>query len=143
MLDTIIRFSVLLAREMTGSEKVFGIYNFGIVIIFFNAMPGKKRFTNFVIGFYRMLGISMTLQNCCFLLSGSTTRGLSHLASNTIVSSSVVDTDLHHYIGDEGLSNSCHIMAIVPCDLKHVDDILAVLRLAFDFALICFKRKYG
>ena len=57
-----------------GSEKVFGIYNFGI-IIFSNAMPGKKRFTNFVIGFHRMLGISMTLRNCCFLLSGSTNKG--------------------------------------------------------------------
>ena len=73
MLDTIIRFSVLLAREMMGSEKVFGIYNFGI-IIFFNAMPGKKSFTNFVIGLYRMLGINMTLRKCCFLLSGSTNK---------------------------------------------------------------------
>jgi hypothetical protein len=71
LLDTIIRFSVLLAREMMGSEKVFGIYNFGIVI-FSNAMPGKKSFANFVTGFYRMLGISMALRNCCFLLSGST-----------------------------------------------------------------------
>ena len=63
------------------------------------------------------------------------------MASNTIVSSSVVDTDLHHYIGDEGLSNSCQIIAIVPCDLKHVDGIFAVLRLAFDFALIYSERK--
>ena len=67
MLDTIIRFSVLLAREMMGSEKVFGIYNFGI-IIFFNAMPGKKRFTNFVVGFYRKPGTSIALRNYCFLL---------------------------------------------------------------------------
>jgi hypothetical protein len=51
-----------------GSEKVFGICNVGI-IIFFNAMPGKKRFTNFVIGFYRILGISMVLRSYCFLLS--------------------------------------------------------------------------
>ena len=64
------------------------------------------------------------------------------MTSNTIVLSSVVDTDLHHYIGDEGLSNSCQIMAIVFCDLKHVDGIFAVLRLAFDFASIYFKRKY-
>jgi hypothetical protein len=53
-----------------GSEKVFGIYNFGIVI-FSNAMPGKKRFTNFVTGFYRTPGNSMTLQSYCFLLSRS------------------------------------------------------------------------
>lgn len=72
-MDTIIRFSVLLAREMMGSEKVFGIYNVGI-IVFFNAMPRKKRFTNFVIGFYRILGIGMALRNYCFLLSRSTDK---------------------------------------------------------------------
>ncbi|MDP8906697.1 MAG: hypothetical protein M3M88_04185 [Thermoproteota archaeon] len=67
---------------------------------------------------------------------------MSYLASNTIVPSSVVDTDLHHYIGDEGLSNFYQIMATVSCDLKHVHCIFAVLRLAFDFALIYSKRKY-
>ena len=71
MLDTIIRFSVLLASgKMIGSEKVFGIYNVDI-IIFFNAMPGKKRFANFLIGFYRKPGISIALRNYCFLLPRS------------------------------------------------------------------------
>jgi hypothetical protein len=74
-LDTIIRFNVLLARGMSGSEKVFGSHNVSI-IIFFNALPGKKRFTNFVIGFYRMLVISMTLRNYYFLLSRSTNKEL-------------------------------------------------------------------
>jgi hypothetical protein len=55
-----------------GSEKVFGIYNVGI-IVFFNAMP-KKRFTNFVIGFYRIMGIGMALRNYYFLLSRSTDK---------------------------------------------------------------------
>ena len=73
-MGTIIRFSVLLAREMMGSEKVFGIYNVGI-IIFFNARPRKKHFTNFVNGFYRILGISMVLRNYYFLLSGSANEG--------------------------------------------------------------------
>ena len=68
-------------------------------------------------------------------------RSLSCLAPNTIVMSSVVDTDLHHYIGDEGLSNFYQIMAIVSCHLKHVYSIFAVFRLAFDFALIYSKRK--
>ncbi len=68
-------------------------------------------------------------------------RSLSYLASDTIVIPSVVDTDLHHYIGDEGVSNFSQIMAIVSCDLKHVYSIFAVLRLAFDFASIYFKRK--
>jgi hypothetical protein len=63
------------------------------------------------------------------------------LASNTFVKSSVVDTDLHHYVGDEGSSNFYQIMVIVSCDLKHVFSIFAVLRLEFDFALISFKRK--
>jgi hypothetical protein len=65
------------------------------------------------------------------------------VASNTIVSPSVVDTDLRHFIGDEGPSNFYQIMAIGSCDLKHADGIFALLRLAFDFALICFKRKCG
>jgi K+-transporting ATPase A subunit len=63
------------------------------------------------------------------------------LAFNTFVISSVVDTDLHHYVGDEWLSNFCQIMAIVSCDLMHVFSIFAVLRLAFDFALIYSERK--
>ena len=74
MLDTIIRFSVLLARAIMVSEKVSGIYNVGI-IIFFNTMPGKKRFTNFVIGFCRILGIRMALRNYCFLLPRSANKG--------------------------------------------------------------------
>ena len=63
------------------------------------------------------------------------------MASNTIVISPVVDTDLYRYIGDEGHSNFSQIVAIVSCDLKHVYSIFAVLRLAFDFASIYFKRK--
>jgi hypothetical protein len=64
------------------------------------------------------------------------------LASNTIVATSVVDTDLRHYIGDEGLTNFYQIMTIVSCDLKHVDGIFAVLRFAFDFALIYLIGKH-
>ncbi len=123
-----------------GLEKVFGIYSVSI-IVFFDAMPRKKHFTNFVIGFYIMLGISMTLRNYYFLRMDQQTRGLSYLASNTIIISSVEDTDLSHYIGYEGLSNFYQIMAIVSCDLKHVDGIFAGLRLAFDFALIYSERK--
>lgn len=124
-----------------GSEKVFGIYNVGI-IIFFNARPRKKHFTNFVNGFYRILGISMVLRNYYFLLSGSANEGLSYLASNAIVISSVGDTDLYHYIGDEGLSNFSQMMVLIPGDLEHVCNMsAAVLRNAFAFALIYFIRK--
>jgi hypothetical protein len=63
------------------------------------------------------------------------------LASNTIAISSVVDTDLHHYIGDGGLPNIYQTMMLIPGDLKHVYNIYAVLRIAFDFNLIYFKRK--
>jgi len=57
-----------------GSEEVFGIYNVGITV-FFNAMQRKRRFTNFLIGLYGALGISMTLRYYYFLLSGSTDKG--------------------------------------------------------------------
>ena len=64
------------------------------------------------------------------------TRGLSYLASNTIIISSVEDTDLSHYIGYEDLSNFYQIMAIVSYDLKYVYSIFAVLMIEFAFALI-------
>ena len=63
------------------------------------------------------------------------------MASDTLAIPSVVDTDLCHYIGHEGLSNFCQIVTTVPLDLKHAYGIFAVLRLAFDFASIYFKRK--
>ena len=55
--------------------------------------------------------------------------------------SSVVATDLHHYIGDEYLPNLSQMMRLIPGDIKHVFCIFAVLRIAFAFALICFIRK--
>jgi hypothetical protein len=78
LLGTIIRFSVLLARGIMGAEKVFGTYNIG-VIVFFNAMPRKKRFTDSVIGFFGILGAGMTPRNPCFLLPRSPNKELTLL----------------------------------------------------------------
>jgi len=56
-----------------GLETVFGVCTVS-VIIFFDVMPRKKHFTNYVNGFYRILGISVMLRNYYFLLPGSTNK---------------------------------------------------------------------
>jgi len=50
-LDTIKKFSILLAREIMGLEKFFGIFKVISRVFCFNEMPRKKLVAKVEIGF--------------------------------------------------------------------------------------------